>query len=110
MWKWPAALWLLLLGPAAAQGHGAHYVEGRGAVWHHRENAHGAILRRGRIVIYLGRGCDVLSPQLGRGRWGWANSGVILTAGAARLGFPRHDPPVEKPRCDLEDVPDLPVY
>jgi hypothetical protein len=101
-----------MLVPAAAGAHGAHYVEGRGGVWHHRENDHGAALRRGRIAIYLGRNCDVFSPQLGRGRWGWANGGVIVTAGARRLGFPRFDPPVQRvrTRCDVEHVSDDPRF
>ena len=100
----------LLVVPAVALAHGAYYVEGRGGVWHHKENAYGAALRQGRIVIYLGRNCDVFSPQLGRGRWGWANGGVLITAGARRLGFPRQDPPVRDPRCDVADVPDSPPF
>jgi hypothetical protein len=112
MFRLLAAFWLPLLVPASAQGHGWHYVDGGGDVWHYRENSHGAVLRRGRVLIYLGRGCDVVSPQLGRGRWGWANGGVIFTAGARRLGFPRHDPPVRRAaaQCDVEDVPDFPPY
>lgn len=104
-----AALWLLVMHDVGLT-HGAHYVEGRGQVWHHQENSHGAVLRRGRTVIYLGRSCDVYSPQLGRGRWGWANGGVLVTAGVRRLGFPRHDPPVRNSRCDVADVPDSPQF
>ena len=107
--RWLATFSLLVMHTTGLT-HGTHYVEGRGAVWHHQENAHGAVLRRAGIVIYLGRGCDVFSPQLGRGRWGWANGGVLLTAGTRRLGFPRYDPPVRNGQCDVDDVPASPPF
>lgn len=109
LFRWLAAFALLVV-HGNGLTHGAHYVEGRGAVWHHRVNAHGAILSRGPILIYLGRNCDDYSPQLGRGRWGWANGGVIVTAGRRRLGFPRYDPPVRNARCDVDGVPDSPRF
>jgi hypothetical protein len=77
----------------------ARYVDGGGKGWTLRENRHGAVLRRRGTEIYLGRACDARSPQLGRGRWGWANGGFLITFPRRHIGFPRQDPPIS----DLTD-------
>lgn len=76
---------------------------GNGPVWHSWENRDGAVLRRGRTVVYLGRSCDAFSPQYGRGRWGAANGGVLIVFARRRIGFPRQGPPVTNARCDVPD-------
>jgi hypothetical protein len=82
-------------GAAAPGGRGdVRYVEGNGAGWTVRENRHGAVMRRGRLQIFLGRSCDARSSQFGRGHWGWANGGVLITFPRRRIGFPRADPPI----------------
>lgn len=90
----------LLAAPVAAQQL-ADYQEGGGGTWRAEENAHGAVLRQGRITIYLGRSCDAFSPQLGRGRWGWANGGWLVAFPRRRIGFPRQEAPVSGTRCDV---------
>ena len=89
---------LLLAGTAVAAQIG--YVDGDGATWRAAQNRHGAVLRGDDIVIYLGRSCDAVSPQLGRGRWGWANGGWLVAFPGRRIGFPRQEAPVPQARCD----------
>jgi hypothetical protein len=109
LWKigLAAAAVILQAMPVAAAPRGAHggvrYTDGTGAGWTLLENRHGAVMRRGRIHVYLGRACDARSPQLGRGRWGWANGGVLITFQRRRIGFPRADPPLSRTtaRCGL---------
>ncbi len=100
-----AAMMVAAMPAGAAQGErdGRFYVDGDGAAWALRENRHGAVLRNRTTYIYLGRGCDAVSPRFGRGRWGWANGGVLITFPHRRIGFARQDPPITRTaaRCDL---------
>jgi hypothetical protein len=43
-------------------------------------------------AIYLGRSCDVYSPELGNGRWCAANGGMLVEIGQVPIGFPRQAP------------------
>jgi hypothetical protein len=90
---------------AASQGErdGPYYVDGDGAAWAWRENRRGAVLRHRTTYIYLGRDCGAYARRFGRGRWGWANGGVLITFPRRRIGFARQDPPVRRGsvRCDL---------
>ena len=70
-----------------------------GGGWDISENQHGAVLRRGNIILYLGRNCDARSPRYGVGRWGWANGGYLVIFPQRRFGFPRQDPPFSAPDC-----------
>lgn len=102
-----AALGLATMPAAAAQRGGrdrARYVDGNGAAWTFYETRNGAMLRGRAIRIYFGRTCGAFSPQLGRGRWSWANGGVLVTFPRRRIGFPRADPPIDGapvPPCRL---------
>lgn len=57
-------------------------------------NDHGAVLHGTGGPVYLGRDCDAWSKRDGKGRWQWANGGVVVELGDARLAFPRQDPPL----------------
>lgn len=46
------------------------------------------------VTIFVGKSCDTFSPELGEGRWEWANGGFIITAGGRRFAFPRQEPPL----------------
>ena len=102
-----AAIALLLLGSGAAQSkmagstQQARYVDSRGAVWGAVPNEHGAVLKNASIRIYLGRSCEAVSPGLGRGHWGSANGGVVVTFSRRSFAFPRQDSPVPAARCTL---------
>lgn len=85
------------------------YVSADGTTYLGEENAHGAVLQSsapvsrtigadtvtGPEVLYLGRSCDTFSQVLGTGSWGWANGGFCAEFPAARICFPRQDPPFE---------------
>ena len=88
-----AAALALAAMPAAAARDRVRYVDGNGAAWTFYDTRNGAMLRGRGIRIYFGRACGAVSPQLGRGRWGWANGGVLFTFARRRIGFPRADPP-----------------
>jgi hypothetical protein len=60
-----------------------------GQTWTATVNVHGAILRSGRTVIYLGHSCEAQSPTLGRGTWDYANGGFRVLVGRRNFGFPR---------------------
>ncbi len=93
---------VLVAGGSVASAAAAHEPGPQtGAGWHVSENQHGALLRRGGIVIYIGRNCDARSPRYGVGRWGWANGGYLVTFRQRRFGFPRQDPPFSAPNCRL---------
>jgi hypothetical protein len=72
-----------------------------GAQWAVTVNDHGAVLRSGRQVIYLGHSCDARSPTLGRGTWDYANGGFRILIGRRNLGFARQaiDGLTYGPRC-----------
>jgi hypothetical protein len=54
-------------------------------------NGNGAVLRSRHLTIYLGRACDARSPQLGRGRWEWANGGILVRFRNRAIGFARQE-------------------
>lgn len=54
-------------------------------------NRHGAILRSGRAIVYLGVHCDARSVRYGNGRWSWANGGVEIRLERQRLLFARQE-------------------
>jgi hypothetical protein len=43
-------------------------------------------------AIYLGRSCDVYSPELGKGQWCASNGGMLVDIGQVPIGFPRQAP------------------
>lgn len=44
------------------------------------------------LTIYMGRDCDVYSPELGSGAWCWANGGFLVEiTKVTSIGFPRQD-------------------
>jgi hypothetical protein len=91
-----AALGLAAMPAAAAPAGGrdrVRYVDGGGAAWRLYDTVNGAMLRGRGIRIYFGRACGAFSPQLGRGRWSWANGGILFTFARRRIGFPRAEPP-----------------
>jgi hypothetical protein len=52
----------------------------------------GTSIRRSIELIYLGKRCDLFSPLLGSGRWGWANGGIMLTFSSGReIAFGRQE-------------------
>ena len=107
IWAVTAAIALLLPSAGAAQSkmagstQQARYVDSRGAVWRAVPNEHGAVLKNASTRLYLGRSCEALSPGLGRGHWGWANGGVVVTFPRRSFAFPRQESPVPAARCAL---------
>ncbi|MDX3774091.1 hypothetical protein QE250_08210 [Chromatiaceae bacterium AAb-1] len=67
------------------------YVDGSGAVYMLTINENGGVLKSGKDTLYLGRGCDAYAPQYGKGSWGWANGGFVITFDAHSVGFPRQE-------------------
>lgn len=64
----------------------------QGVYYQESYNRHGVKLTSTKEVIYLGKSCDVYSPQLGYGTWGQANGGLLVTFynGVTR-GFPKQN-------------------
>jgi hypothetical protein len=80
---------------------GIGYVESAGTIWYPKPNRHGAVLLSRSQRLYLGRQCDAYSSQLGRGRWGGANGGLLVIFAGRTFAFARVDPPVKNARCAL---------
>lgn len=93
MHRFPLLLPVLLAcaGHAAASDGTATLTSADGGRYAVRHNAHGAVLRGGGGVIYLGRDCDAWSRDGGRGRWQWANGGVVVELQHRRVAFPRQE-------------------
>lgn len=52
-------------------------------------NKDGAVLKNVKgQSIYVGNSCDTFSKQLGGGKWGYANGGMIITLGESVISFP----------------------
>lgn len=68
---------------------------GKGTVYKITYNAHGAVLRSSRDVIYLGSSCDAKSSKYGAGKWWWANGGwaVIFDNGIELVSAARAESP-----------------
>jgi len=61
-------------------------------------NPHGIILRReGAETIYLGKDCDVISPELGKGRWSASANGVNVILSKSEINISDLKP--EIPNC-----------
>lgn len=41
--------------------------------------------------LFLGKSCDAFHPQLGGGRWCWANGGFKVDFADLTVGFPRQE-------------------
>ena len=68
------------------------YVDSLGVNYQYEKNNSGAVLRSSTATFYLGKDCDVISPQYGNGTWSWANGGFMIDFGSAgSLGFPRQE-------------------
>jgi hypothetical protein len=67
------------------------YVDGHGNTYAATFNPHGAVLKSNTATLYLGRACDAYSPQHGKGTWGWANGGILVTFESTTIGFPRQE-------------------
>jgi hypothetical protein len=52
----------------------------------------GSSVQQGREILYLGKRCDAYSAAFGRGTWGWANGGILVSfTNGQSIGFPRQE-------------------
>lgn len=78
---------------------GGMQLKSGGTLYQVEINKHGAKLESASDTLYLGRDCDALSPQYGRGKWSWANGGFrVQFVNGKTFGFPRIDPPISECR------------
>jgi hypothetical protein len=50
-------------------------------------NQHGAVFRSDKDILYLGKDCDALSKNSGKGRWTWGANGVVIYLEKRRVTF-----------------------
>lgn len=67
------------------------YTAGSGVTYTLSLNQHGGVLSAENDKLYLGRNCDAYSTEHGKGSWGWANGGFIITFENLSVGFPRQE-------------------
>lgn len=67
------------------------FMTGSGVIYTLSLNQHGGVLSAENDKLYLERNCDAYSPEHGKGSWGWANGGFIITFEALSVGFPRQE-------------------
>lgn len=64
-----------------------------------------AIVNSGKHIISLYKDCKATSNLLGKGKWEWANGGMLVYLdfeGYERsIGFPRQDPPFDGEYCQM---------
>lgn len=61
-----------------------------------------ATFKYGSGTIFLGPDCVATSTQFGRGKWGWANGGVMVDLEKKKnIGFARAESPYQDDRCRL---------
>lgn len=53
-------------------------------------NKNGAVLKSKSSTLYLGKNCDVSSPEYGNGEWEWANAGFQVRFKDTKIVFGRH--------------------
>lgn len=78
-----------------------NYTDGSGIAYSSTRNKDGVVLSSRDVTIYLGNSCDAFSPQYGKGKWGWANGGVLVELKKGNIGFPRQESPFDDSRCGL---------
>ncbi len=66
-----------------------------------KETSNGVLLNSKEVSISLTEKCIALSSSFGKGRWGWANGGVIIEFSHKRIGFPHQDSPFNDGICRL---------
>ena len=55
--------------------------------WSSTQNEHGFILKTDDTTLYLGKSCDAISPQYGRGEWYWKDNDVIVSLSKKDFSF-----------------------
>ncbi|KIC43854.1 hypothetical protein RA28_19710 [Ruegeria sp. ANG-S4] len=86
------ALGLILAIPTMAQA----YISSDGVQYTATRNEHGAVLNgENGDLIYLGKRCDAVDPDAGKGSWSWANGGFCVNLPARKICFARQEVPVE---------------
>jgi len=70
------------------------FVTAKGTEFISRTNKHGAVLQSKSFTIYLGKDCDVTSPQFGKGSWLRDKGGFYLTFKSGKIiSFPNRRAP-----------------
>ena len=77
----------------------ADLVDSNGVTYKVSQNKHGIMLKSPALTLYLGKTCDADSSKYGKGKWGWANGGVLVTLKQKTIGFPRQESPFADNRC-----------
>lgn len=63
-------------------------------------NSHGFVLQdQNGHVIYLGKSCDSLSTKYGKGTWGRAKGGFIISFRHLSISFPKQELSIKSLRC-----------
>jgi hypothetical protein len=79
------------------------YTDGNGNTYLTSRNANGVILKSTKAILFLGKSCDAISPQYGKGKWAWANGGFLVTFENTSVGFPRQELNIENNNGCLMD-------
>ena len=77
-------------------------VDGGDVVYTVKDSPAGKLLESVNTSIVLEGTCSASSPQHGKGKWSWANGGVLVEFEHASVGFPRQGSPFDDTRCPME--------
>ena len=65
------------------------YYDGKGVGYKSQKNNNGMIFKSSDLTIYIGKSCDVYSPEIGNGNWKLIDQGFIIYIGDNAIYFPR---------------------
>lgn len=80
---------------------GLDYMSGANVAYKAFANENGFVFKAKNETIYIGKKCDAYSKKYGKGHWGWANGGVLISFAKKQIGFPRQESPFSDSRCPL---------
>lgn len=78
-----------LLGASVYSSDLLAYKSGDGIKFDVTYNENGAVLKSRRSTIYMGKNCDVSSPEYGTGTWSWGSKGFKIDFGGKSISFPK---------------------
>lgn len=92
----------ILLAAVVYSGESFAYKSKDGVKFNATYNESGAILKSKRSTTYMGKNCDVSSPEYGTGTWGWDSKGFKIDFQGKSILFPKQKINIEdNDKCKL---------